>query len=266
MPLPQRTTAGLHGLGKRLLIPVAVVAGAAILLLAAAMRPGPLFHRSLPDFSVIENGEQRKSAFFAFLHPYVVESNANVMAKRKQLRAIQRHSRFGPLNRRHLYWLRATAGSVGLEFIPWRQPTAEQLEELERRLDIIPASLALAQAALESGWGTSRFARKGNNLFGMWCYEPGCGIVPRKRPAGATYEVASYYSPRESFLAYINNLNAHPAYESLRLRREQSRLEGRSPNGLELADGLYRYSQEQWLYVDKVKSVIRKNNLTIYDQ
>lgn len=251
---------------RRLFWAVAVAAAFIVVLGLAALRPGPLWHRSLPDFSKIENGAERKAAFFAFLHPYIEESNADVLELRGHLRAIERHARRGQLNRRHLYWLAGMGNDVGLELDPWKQPTAEQMEELHRRLDIIPASLALAQAALESGWGTSRFAQQGNNLFGMWCYEPGCGIVPRRRPAGATYEVASYYSPRESFLAYINNLNSNPAYESLRLRREQSRLEGRLPTGLELADGLYRYSQEQWLYVDKVKRMIRNNNLMIYDK
>ncbi|MEX0326110.1 MAG: glucosaminidase domain-containing protein [Puniceicoccaceae bacterium] len=259
--------AGLSGQqARRLVLPAAALAGIILILVLAAMRPGPLFHRSLPDFSKVPAGEERKAAFFDFLHPYVEESNANVLALRRQLLAIERQARLGSLNRRHLYWLQVNGRAAGLEFARYEQPAPEQLEELERRLDIIPASLALAQAALESGWGTSRFAQQGNNLFGMWCYEPGCGIVPRKRPAGATYEVASYYSPRESFLAYINNLNSNSAYASLRFRREQSRLEGRSPTGLELADGLYRYSQEQWLYVEKVKGVIRNNNLTIYDQ
>jgi Bax protein len=232
----------------------------------AVLRPGPIWHRSLPDFSRIENGSQRKAAFFTFLHPYIDESNAGVLASRARLAGIRRQWRGGPLGRRHLYWLHQMGAAAGMELDRFDQPTEAQLQELSLRIDIIPPSLALAQAALESGWGTSRFAREGNNLFGMWCYEPGCGMIPRHRPAGATYEVTSYYSPRESFDAYIRNLNSNPAYESLRLLREQSRRDGESPTGLDLADGLYRYSQEQWAYVGKVKGLIRSNELTLYDQ
>ena len=188
-----------------------------------------------------------------------------MLAVRKRLKGIQRLQRGGPISRSHLQWLAAIGKQVGMDLDGRSQPTDVQLETLLLKLDIIPPSLALAQAALESGWGTSRFAREGNNLFGMWCYEPGCGIVPRRRPAGATYEVTRYRSPRESFNAYINNLNSNIAYESLWLLREQSRLDGRSPTGLELADGLYRYSQEEWLYISKVKGVIKTNNLSIYD-
>jgi Bax protein len=232
----------------------------------SVLRPGPLWHRSLPDFSKIEAGNERKAAFFAFLHPYIDESNADVRAARRRLEGIRRLQRGGPLERSHLHWLQETATGLGMELEGFSQPTEAQLNELDRRLDIIPPSLALAQAALESGWGTSRFAREGNNLFGMWCYEPGCGIVPKRRPAGATYELKTYRSPKESFDAYIRNLNTNTAYDSLRLLRQDARMAGETPEGLVLADGLFRYSQEQWAYVAKVKGLIRNNDLTIYDQ
>src|SRR5690606_39546165 len=84
----------------------------------------------------------------------------------------------------------------------YRLPEVEQVDEewmtiLLRRLDIIPADLALAQAAMESAWGGSRFAREGNNYFGQWCFSKGCGLVPEKRPAGARYEVQRFDSPAE---------------------------------------------------------------------
>ena len=252
-------------LPRYLLPALAVLVLCAVVLFLAALRPGPLWHHSLPDFSKIENGNERKAAFFAFLHPYIDESNAEVLALRRQLKAVERLYAAGPLNRRHLYWLHAVAAQAGLEMDAWSQPTDTQLKELDRRLDVIPPSLALAQAALESGWGTSRFAQKGNNLYGMWCYEPGCGIVPRRRPAGASYEGTKYRSPKESFDAYIRNLNSNDAYESLRRLRQEAPEPGGPPEGIVLADGLYRYSQEGWGYVSKVKRVIRGNNLQDWD-
>ena len=94
---------------------------------------------------------------------------------------------------------------------------------LLRRVDKIPASLALAQAANESAWGASRFAQDGKNFFGQWCYKDGCGIVPRRRVEGATYEVRSFESVMDSVESYIHNLNTFPNYQMLRRIRQQLR-------------------------------------------
>lgn len=243
-----------------------MVAGSLILLLVLALlRPGPMWHRSLPDFSAIEDRDERKAAFFDFLDPYIEEANADLLAKRGRLHGIQRLHRSGNLNSRDRRWFRQVAAEVGVEVEDGALPSADQLEAVDLRLDIIPPSMALAQAALESGWGTSRFAREGNNLFGMWCYVPGCGIVPKRRPAGATYEVTKYRSARESFAAYMRNLNSNTAYASLWALRKDSRDAGEPLQGLVLADGLYRYSEEGWLYINKVKGVIRANQLQELD-
>jgi Bax protein len=261
-PSFQQLRRGSSGRSLRAWLVPGIIAGSLILLLVLAiLRPGPMWHRSLPDFSRIDDRDERKAAFFGFLDPYIEEANADLLAKRRRLHGIQRLHRSGSLNCRDRRWIQQIAAEVGIEVADGELPSAAQLEAVDLRLDIIPPSLALAQAALESGWGTSRFAREGNNLFGMWCYVPGCGIVPKRRPAGATYEVTKYRSPRESFAAYIRNLNSNTAYASLWALRKDARMAGEPLQGLVLADGLYRYSEEGWLYIDKVKGVIRGNQL-----
>ncbi|MGC9452557.1 MAG: glucosaminidase domain-containing protein [Oceanipulchritudo sp.] len=237
-----------------------VLGGLLILFFLPFLGPQPL-----PDFSSIEDIGQRKAAFFSYLEPFIERANARILRDRERLDLVIRRLGNGYLGRRNERWARSMVQSHGLDVDPEEPLSVAILERLRLRMDVIPPSLALAQAALESGWGTSRFARQGNNLFGIWCHEPGCGIVPRKRPPGATYEVARYSSPKGCFQAYLRNLNSNPAYESLWLLREQSRLQGEPPSGLQLADGLYRYSQEQWRYVSKVKTLIRSNGLQRFD-
>jgi uncharacterized FlgJ-related protein len=135
------------------------------------------------------------------------------------------------------------------------------LAALLQRVDTLPVSLVLAQAAIESGWGTSRFAREGNNLFGQWCFDPGCGLVPAARRTGARHEVAAYASVNDSIDAYLLNINTHSAYRDLRELRARARAEGREPTGLELATGLRSYSERGELYVQDVRSIIRGNGL-----
>ena len=140
------------------------------------------------------------------------------------------------------------------------------INELILRVDVIPVSLALAQAANESAWGTSRFALEGNNVFGQWCYKKGCGIVPAERRSGATHEVKSFTSVEQSVQAYILNINSHPSYRYLRevravMRERQGKLD---PMGL--AYGLDRYSERGNNYVDEVRNLIIQNNLRLRDE
>ena len=124
---------------------------------------------------------------------------------------------------------------------------------------------ALAQAANESAWGTSRFATKGNNLFGQWCFSKGCGLVPRGRVEGASHEVAKFSSPFRSVRAYIQNLNRHPTYQELRDIRQEDR-RGKDPlSGVDMAAGLLGYSERGQEYVDEIRAMIHYNNLTFYD-
>ena len=148
------------------------------------------------------------------------------------------------------------------------QDTANQIEliaELLERVDRIPPSLALGQAAYESGYGTSRFAREGNALFGQWTYSGG-GMKPKEhRASKGNYGVASYRWPFDSVKSYMVNLNTHNAYQPLRDKRSALSRQGKEPTGLELAETLENYSEKGLEYVKTLKEIIRVNNLSITD-
>jgi Bax protein len=132
---------------------------------------------------------------------------------------------------------------------------------LDRRIGIVPESLVLVQAAKESGWGTSRFAREGNNLFGQRCYSPGCGLVPRNRASDAEFWVAEFDSVHESITSYVMNLKTHAQYRDFRIRRQQLREAAQPLTGLALADGLLGYSELGQSYVDEIRDLLRYNEL-----
>ncbi len=227
-----------------------------LVALYALLRPEA--DTTLPDFGQIERVDERKAAFFDFLAPIVAAENERVLDQRRHLLAIAPKvddgQRLGLLDRR---WMKKLAAEYELA---WPGESREEtLALLLRRVDTVPLPLALVQAAKESGWGRSRFARQGNNLFGHWCYAAGCGIVPEKRNAGAGHEVAAFDSVRESVRRYINNLNTHPSYLPLRRIRQAEREAGLEPRALSLADGLIRYSQRREAYVEEIKQIIRVN-------
>ena len=130
---------------------------------------------------------------------------------------------------------------------------------------MIPVSMLLAQAANESAWGTSRFAQKGNNFFGQWCFKAGCGIVPKMRPSGRIYEVARFNSPYDSVKSYLKNLNTNNGYKLFRKLRAMERETEGKLNGLVLAPGLINYSERKQKYVNSIKAIISRHNLEQFD-
>lgn len=215
--------------------------------------------QDLPDFSVFQDSDKKKSAFFSFLYPRVVLANAQVLALRKHLLAIAGKNSLSKADKR---WLSHQAKRLDVDA---PLGSSRQMELLKRRLDIVPPSLVLAQAANESGWGSSRFARKGNNLFGQWCFDAGCGLVPRARQKGATHEVASFDDPYQSIRSYIANLNRNAGYRALRRKRQTLRQNHKFPSGLTLARELNNYSEKGALYVRQIQFLIRHNDLEAYD-
>lgn len=217
----------------------------------------------LPDFERDGPVEVRKQAFFDYLAPRIQQANAEVLAERQRLLALEARLEAGrPAGFRDRRWLRQRAVDYELEPDPDRSP-AETVALLKPRIDIVPPALALVQAAVESGWGRSRFARQANNLFGHWCYEAGCGLVPRDRIDGARHEVAAFESARESVERYLHNLNTHPPYRPFRQRRAAARAAGETPRALDVVDGLVRYSERREAYVDEIRSGIRANRSLI---
>jgi Bax protein len=212
----------------------------------------------------------RKRAFVRGVLPYVLDANRAVARDRallvSTLEWVGEGLPLGEPARRFLGGLAARyrltkefdhGSAVGLT--PF-------LEKMLARVDVIPASLAIAQAALESGWGSSRFLRQGNALFGQWVFSANKGMAPARRPAGAEYSVARFDGFAEAVAAYVRNLNTLWAYKSFREDRSQLRRTGLPLSGLELARGLLFYSERREQYVDEVRQVIRTNGLARFDK
>lgn len=214
----------------------------------------------LPPFHEIEQVSVKKQRFFEYLTPVIRAENERIREQRARLLEIARDRDAGEapgwLARRFLDRL-AREYRVDADALD----TDELIDALVERVDVIPRSLVLVQAAKESGWGSSRFARRANNLFGQWCFDPGCGLVPRNRPEGRVHEVQSFDTVRDAVASYVRNLNTHRSYEPLREVRAELRAADRPLRGSELARGLGRYSERGDVYVREVQSMIRENGL-----
>ncbi|MDX1756701.1 MAG: glucosaminidase domain-containing protein [Marinobacter sp.] len=214
----------------------------------------------LPDFSSYRDTTEKKAAFFAFLYPRIVLANSRVLMARQYLLKLSQQDTLSEAERA---WLQAQSERLRVDSAVG---SAENFTALKQKLDAIPPSLVMAQAANESAWGTSRFARQGNNLFGQWCFSAGCGLVPRRRGDDQSHEVAAFASPYGSVRAYIENLNRHRSYRDLRQTRAQARQAGKKPDGLTMANGLLRYSERGDAYVKEIQGMIRFNNLGYFDR
>jgi len=216
----------------------------------------------LPDFSEYSNVSEKKSEFFSFIKRMVDEANREIMVERDALKTLRDGGNLSELDEEAQNFLQRMSKKYRVE----NEDTGTLIKRLLNRAAPVPPSLAMAQAANESAWGTSRFAVKGNNLFGQWCFSKGCGIVPGQRPEDAGHEVATYSSPYQSVRSYMLNINRHDAYQELRrIRAEELKQKGYS-TGLTLAGGLERYSERGHEYVDELRSMIRYNKLSKYDQ
>jgi len=133
------------------------------------------------------------------------------------------------------------------------------------RIDIVPPSMAIAQAIIESAWGTSRFAVQGDNYFGVHCYQQGCGIVPKRHAGKTIFEVKRYASLAASAEDYMHNINTHAAYKALREQRRLARLDGSLLIGYDLLAGLTHYSALGEAYATQLAAIMKTNQLTGYD-
>lgn len=213
---------------------------------------------SKPDFRQIKDIGERKQAFFAYLRPLVQQQNARIRLQRQSLLAIAEHWRDNNrLSRAYVERLRELNALYDIE----QTEIDAQIEELLRRVDALPEALALAQAASESAWGKSRFAREGNNYFGQWCFAKGCGMVPAKRGPDKTHEVATFANTRASVAAYFHNLNTFHAYNELRQTRYELTLQGKAVDALALIPALGSYAEKGEDYLDDLRAIIRQNAL-----
>jgi len=209
--------------------------------------------RSLPPGFKQLQVQKKKSLFFRSLLPLVVAENDRLRAERDWLQRIET-GRIEPDPER----LQAMAKRFRID-VELSQKAL--LKALLQRVDVVPPGLVLAQAANESGWGTSRFAREVNNLFGQWTWDADKGVVPRRRAEGANHFVRRFASLRESVRAYLHNINTGHAYAELRAVRASMRSKGISLDPLHLATGLEKYSARGTAYVQEIQTMIRSNGL-----
>lgn len=215
----------------------------------------------LPNFSLLTDTKTKKAEFFLYLLPIVYQVNKEVLTLRKKIQLL---SNMNTLDTENKNFLLTIAKRYKLQKLDLSNDNF--FHRLLSRVDIVPASLALAQASNESAWGTSRFAREANNLFGQWCFTKGCGIVPKSRASEKTHEVASFASVKNSVAAYVYNINSSSAYHELRTIRSSEREEKGIVQGEVLAKGLTKYSERGEEYVKEIQAMIRSNNLSQYDK
>ena len=200
-----------------------------------------------------------KQSFIQSLLPSIRQANQAIRVQRQRLLAnYQRFQQQQTISTKEQQWLQQLAHSYRLTTNTFNNE--QQWQALLDRVNIVPASLALAQAINESAWGKSRFARLANNYFGQWCYREGCGIVPKQRGNGHTHEVKRFESILASIKDYMLNLNTHKAY--LKFRQLRRRLN----DGLTLAAGIANYNPSRDDYVKKIKTIIQQQHLLSYDR
>ena len=202
----------------------------------------------------------RKQVFFDYLRPVVRAANARISQDRRLYETLAADAEHGWYDRLRWRYLLRRYRAADLA------TPAEQSAALDRRIHEVPESLVLAQAAKESAWGSSRFAREGNALFGERCFTQGCGIVPQQRAERARHEVESFASPLDSVESYLLNLNSHDRYTDLRMERQRLMTSGQPVTGLALAPFTVAYSERGEVYTEEISGLIRANGLEVsYD-
>jgi Bax protein len=214
----------------------------------------PIYFTQFPrDLDALQNTKLKKETFIKIVLPLIVAENEKILADRKKLKSL--------FNKKY---------TTDLEKLWIRQKLLEykvkkgDLNELLVRIDVIPTSIALAQAAKESGWGTSRFALEGNAIFGQWTWS-GQGIAPLDRDSNKKHKILKFPILRASVKAYQNNLNTHKSYSKFREKRSILRGKNKKVIGLELTDTLNNYAQTGSEYTEILNQIIKQNRLTDFE-
>ena len=214
----------------------------------------PIYFTQFPrDLDELGSTKLKKETFIKIVLPLIVAENERILADREKLITLSGKKFTTDLEKQ---WLRQKL----LEY----KVKKGDLEELIVRMDIIPTSIALAQAAKESGWGTSRFALEGNAIFGQWTWS-GQGIAPLDRESNKNHKILKFPILRASVKAYQNNLNTHKSYSKFRQKRSILREKNRKIAGLELTETLNNYAQTGSEYTKILNQIIRQNRLTDFE-
>jgi len=206
------------------------------------------------EMKMIENTSQRKNLFIQIVLPLILDENNQIKLDRKKLFVVLNKNNNSDAEKK---WLNMKFKQYGVK--------NKDLSTLKIRMDEIPASLAIAQAAKETGWGTSRFALEGNALFGQWTFS-GDGIKPKSSDNDKTHKVMKFQILKASVRAYQRNLNTHSSYKKFRKLRAQSRDNDEKLDSLILADCLDQYAATGVEYTKTLKKIILQNSLKDFDE
>ena len=208
----------------------------------------------LPDeIKKIENTKKRKEFFIQIVLPLIIKENLNIKLDRKTLFTIINKSNN---TASEINWLEKKYKQYGVK--------SKDLSTLKIRMDEIPVSLAIAQAAKETGWGTSRFAQEGNALFGQWTWS-GEGLKPKQADEGKGHKVMKFNVLQASVRAYQRNLNTHSTYREFRKARAEFRDLNKPLDSMELSKYLNKYAETGNQYVEVLQKIIEQNNLKDFD-
>ena len=214
----------------------------------------PVYLSKLPkDLKKIKSTNKRKDTFIKIVMPLILSENEKILEDRNKLFRIlgKQSNTMG-----EKVWLKRRFKDYDIK--------GEDIAELKLRMDIVPTSIAIAQAAKESGWGTSRFALEGNAMYGQWTWG-GEGIEPSKKDKKKEHKILKFPKLQSSVAAYMKNLNTHRGYSEFRDKRSKIREKKQEVNGLDLVDYLYNYAQTGSEYVKILKIIIQQNNLNDFD-
>ena len=214
----------------------------------------PIYFTQFPkDLDELQNTRLKKETFIKIVLPLVVAENERILADKSKLTKISNKKFTTDLEKQ---WLRQKL----LEY----KVKKGNIKELSVRMDIIPTSIALAQAAKESGWGTSRFALEGNAIFGQWTWS-GNGIAPLDRESDKNHKILKFPILRASVKAYQNNLNTHKSYVKFREKRAKMREKKVNIKGLDLTETLKNYAQTGSEYTKILNQIIKQNRLSDFE-
>ena len=214
---------------------------------------------SLPDdFMEIEAVNERKKLFINTLLPIIYSENLKILEDRKKILD---------------WWNESQGENFSRDFWPsWLFELSEKYEtsdsnlgNLLMKVDVIPISMALAQAAIESGWGTSRYLREGNAIYGQYTFEKDRGIRPERRESDKKFFIKKFSNLSESTRSYFKNINTHRAYVDFREERKKLRMNGEKLSGVKLVKFLTSYSERRDEYVKDVENIIQSNNFMKFD-
>ncbi len=223
----------------------------------------PIISELPDDFSEIQDVPTKKKLFYLVTLPLIYNANASIMQERRMVINIEKKFARKELNKNETDEIIRLSKKYKLDY---SEINTKLFRKLKQRINIIPVSLALGQAIIESGWGQSRFATEGNALYGQWTTREDKGIIPQDRDEDKTHAVLKFKNLSESVEAYMFNINTHQAYYNFRvIRRIDERIKYTDPISMKVKY-LAAYAEIGDKYVDKLELIIASNNLQEFDR